>query len=188
MHDWPASVTFVNMIGSIGVRTVRKRLSPTTPMMCRFMTPVPGENSSLRTVLPIASCGDLKPSFLHRIFVQDDVDAARGHRSLDILVGRERRGHVVHRPVRIEPAAGLQRQAHRVEEAFVDLVLVDADLLVAARRDEAGLVVVVGVDADVGPADGDDARERASSARRSSRPCRTAGRGRARRPGGCGRA
>jgi len=52
----------MNMIGSIGVRTVRKRESPTTPMIVMLTIPTPGSNSSLRMTLPIASCGDLKPS------------------------------------------------------------------------------------------------------------------------------
>ena len=60
-------------------------------------------------------------------------------------------------PVRVEPAAGLQGQTHRVEEARSDIVLADVDQLVAAGRDDAAIAVVVGIDADVGEARGDDA-------------------------------
>ena len=38
--------------------------------------------------------------------------------------------------------------SHNWFAVFVDLVIVDADLLVATRRNQAGLAVVAGVDAD----------------------------------------
>ena len=64
-------------------------------------------------------------------------------------------------PVGVEPAAGDQLQAHRVEEAFVDAIVADVDLAWAARRDHAGVVVVVGRDADVGAGRRRRRRERA---------------------------
>ena len=93
----------------------------------------------------------------HRILVEHDVHAALGVGDLLALLDREIEGHVVHRPVAVEPAAGEQLQAHRVEKSLVDAILADQHLLVASRRDQAGVAVVVGRHADVGEADRDHA-------------------------------
>ncbi len=124
----------------------------------------------------------------HGIFVEHDVHAARRERLLLLEIGRKLGGHVVHRPVRVEPAAGLQGQAHRIEKALVDIILADQDLLVAARRDDVVVIVVGRVDPDVRAADGRNSRDPLHPLDDRSRPRPTAGRGLARRPGGCGRA
>src|SRR6185503_9392991 len=49
-------------------------------------------------------------------------------------------------------------QAHRVEEARADIILADVDLRLGARWDDALVVAVVGIDADVRESRRDHAR------------------------------
>ena len=123
-----------------------------------FTIPVPGSKSSLLMTLPTASCGLLKPSLRRRIGVQHHVDAALGERDFLGLVDGEAQRHVVGRAVRIEPASGDELQAHGIEIARAHIILSDVHLLVASRRDEPGIVAVVGRNSNVRQTDCDDAR------------------------------
>ncbi len=62
-----------------------------------------------------------------RQFVDDDVDAAGSHGVLHRRIGWKRQGLIIHRPVAVEPATGLQGQAHGIEETMIDLVIANVD-------------------------------------------------------------
>ena len=99
-------------MGSMGVRTVLKRLSATTPMILMFTIPVPGSKELALDDLADRILWALEAELSRRVGVQNHVDAALGERNFLILVQGEIERHVVGRAVRIEPASGEELQAH----------------------------------------------------------------------------
>ena len=164
-------LTFWNMIGSMGVRTVRKR------EFADHADDVDVHHSGAR--FKKLALDDLAHRILwrfeaelsRRIGVQHHVDAALRRAAFLVLVQGDIERHVVGRPVRVEPAAGNQLQAHGFEIAGADIILSDVHLLVAPGRDEPGIAAVVGRDANVGQARPRRRQECASSAPGSSPSC-----------------
>ncbi len=146
-------------------------------------------------VLPMASAGCLEPELLQRFGADDGVGTARRQRALVVrggfFIGRigpeSSRGLLV-----LEHAPGQQSQAHRVEEAGIDIVEAQLDRLRVAVDAHRRSCCCCGIDADAGAADGFERRGMAAVAVDDlfGNRCRAAG-GRCRSPAaarrGCSR-